>query len=262
MSGAEKGYVSSKYVSADSDKGTASILVEEEGSNFTVDYGSLLQNVKRIAVCTVQFPNNFYNIISDRGRNVFSYTYNSTDYSFNVTPGFYNISRLFTVIMTEMKAQQSGQTFVLDLQQDTGKTYIQQGTLTVLPFTIKNTTIWTQLGFNSDTLVTDASFYVAPDFPALQGLTKVFLNSNALALGAGIDVGGEQKSQLMAIPVNQPFGAMVLFECKQEALCEITYPTRRNLQIVDFQLVDRNNEVVYLQGGTLKVELRVWFDTY
>lgn len=261
MAGTEKGYVDSKLVSADSDKGTTSIVVEEEGSSFTVDYGSLLQNVKRISVLTVQFPNNFYNIIADRNGNLFQYIYNGTPHSFTISEGFYTVGRLMEVLETNIAAQNGGLKPFMDLQTDTGKVFINNGTM-LTNLTITLTTIWDQLGFITDTVITTTDNYVATNLPSLQGLTKVYLMSTALAIQNGMDVGGEQKSNLLAVPIKAQFGEMVLFECKQDVLCEITYPIKRNLQIIDFQLVDRNGEIVYLNGGNLKVELRVWFDKY
>lgn len=261
MAGAEKGFVESKLVSADSDKGSASIIVEEQGSSFTVDYGSLLQNVKRISIITVQFPNNFYNVIADRGQNAFNYTYNGTNFQIIIPEGFYTVGRLMQILIDAITAQNGGVGPYMDLQPDTGKVFINNGTMLPL-LTIQLSTIWSQLGFISDTAITTIDNYVAINLPSLQGLTKVYVNSNALAIQNGIDVGGEQKSQLLAIPINAQFGEMVVFECKQDVLCEITYPIKRNLQVVDFQLTDRNNETVYLQGGNLKLELRVWFDRY
>jgi len=52
-----------------------------------------------------------------------------------------------------------------------------------------------------------------------------------------------------------------VFECKVDALCMIEYQTKRNLSVLDFQLVDDKGNIIELNGTTVKIELRMWTDS-
>jgi hypothetical protein len=189
-----------------------------------------------------------------------------------VPPGFYDVTDLMTyiedAIQAILTADGFGETFTLTqnaISYKVSGTY-DKGTLTNSTFYLdfnsnfaKST--WAMLGFTSDR----SSFIIGlpaigTSLPSLVGLRQVYLVSNVLSPGYQIDEKGKFQNVAINIPVTAPFGSVNVWDCKQDSLCEITYPTPRNLQRVDFKLTDEDGSIIDLNGTSVKIELKVWFN--
>lgn len=248
----------------------------DRATNFVIDLGSNLQRCKRLSIQSVNFPNNFYNVFSNtfngQHNNIGYFTYNSVPGSFTITPGFYNAAQLMSAITTAYNAAiaQSqitsftqdpiSQLVTLSFNSDSKTATIRfdtdnSGTRVATPFTL--------LGFTGSASATNTTTNVtATTLPSLAGLTQVYVVSNALAPSNCFDEKGQLSNVLLGIPITAAFGQLNVFDCHVDVLCEVLYPRSRDLVRCDFMLVDRNGNEVNLNGGNLKLDLRVWFDHY
>lgn len=266
MSGKEVGYTYAKLVTVSGDTGAAD---SKSSTDFNVNLGPNMQKISRISIVSVTFPNNAWNINSSGGgaNNRFAVT-GSGDLT--IPGGFYTTTTLMSAIENKVNTYLTGlgDGQSISLSQDpisqlvtvtytagTGASSIQ-----LLDASI-NSGAWEKLGFTILPLTVTTS-ETAPDFPSLGGLKEVFLQSNELAPGNMYDLDGTQKNTLICIPITAPFGVSNVFECKVDALCEITYPSPRSAQRCDFYLTDRGGHIVDLHGGNLVINLKVWFNRY
>jgi hypothetical protein len=280
MSGSEKGFTYAKLLRVNSANAASNTV--SEGKSYTdweIDLGSTCQQVKRVSFLSCVFTNTAYNIIGGSDSNnilTFSVTRVGGPPIFRQTitvpPGFYDVTDLMTyiedAIQAILTADGFGETFTLTqnaISYKVSGTY-DKGTLTNSTFYLdfnsnfaKST--WAMLGFTSDR----SSFIIGlpaigTSLPSLVGLRQVYLVSNVLSPGYQIDEKGKFQNVAINIPVTAPFGSVNVWDCKQDSLCEITYPTPRNLQRVDFKLTDEDGSIIDLNGTSVKIELKVWFN--
>lgn len=289
MSGKDKGYEYSRLVTV---SGEDSTPIESKGlstskTNFSVDFGYNLQQIKRVSVINVSFLNTAFNFIDDpaaKANN--SFTIELKDgvtlvgsKTYTIEPGFYNITQLITILnaaVVDFKA----------LYVDAPATVIfaqsaVSGFVTMTSSLLAGAFVWrifdsnssgTQLtrgplqqsGFETNTLSTSgaANTQTATELPHLQGLTEARVVSQAIATSNCFDEKNQASSVLVVVPITAPFGFLNVFECKQDALCEISYSTNRNIQRADFSLRDRFGELIDLNGSNLKLTLKVWYNSY
>lgn len=275
-SGRETGYTNSRTVTASGDHNTYAGSPDSSKTNFTINLGTNLQQVNRVSFLSVQFRNNAYNVNNEGGgkNNTFAVTVNGVTVDFAVEEGFYTTSTLMSAVQTAIQAELTsagdGQTFALSqsaLSQKVQALY-GEGSSGNPTMTLEQADgkagVWELLGFvvTSPLTLTTGVASVATNLPQLGGLTTVYLQSKALAPGNMFDVDGQQKSYCLAIPVTVPFGVENIWECKVDRFCELTYNSPRNLQLIDFALVDKTGQLIDFQGGNLIINLRVWFQRY
>jgi len=270
MSGKETGYTFSKLVTVSGDNGSVGSVSK---TNFVINLGTNMQKITRVSICSVTFPNNAYNVNDSGGgeNNSFSIDLNGTVSEFEVKGGFYTTTTLMaavqSAIQTYLTSLGNGQTFTLTQDSITQLVTATYGAGTsgipsiILEDPVDDGGIWALLGFTSLPL-TVTTTATAPSLPSLGGLKEAILQSNALAQGNMFDKNGEQKNALLAIPITAAFGVSNVFECKVDALCEISYLSPRTLQAVDFYLTDKAGNIINLHGGNLVINLKVWFNRF
>jgi len=275
MSGKEEGYTHSKLLTVSGADGQAG----GTRTNFKINLGTNVQKVSRVSIASVTFPNNAYNVNDTGGgaNNTFGFVdVNLGEFvEFEVDPGFYTTTTLMSAVQTAINAwlsvQGYGQSITLSqdsISQLVSVTYTAgtgSSTVSLEDAKTGSTTysgIWELLGFVPSVTVSASTPSVATNLPNLGGLKEVFLQSNILASGNMFATDGTQKNTVIAIPVTAPFGASNVFECKQDALCQISYMTPRTLTDIDFYLTDRNGNIIDLHGGNLTINLRIWFNRY
>lgn len=276
-SGDEKGYVYSKLVRINSGSAFTKDTPGYSDSNFIINLGSSLQNVWRVSILNVIFTNSAYNIRQKSTASpnaTFSWsTANSGGTVFiTVAEGFYNNSQLITAVVTAVNTVLAtfgaGQSISISQDPISSRNILaySPGTSGAPSFTLqpnadKSDSTWLNLGFSVTSGNVAALTIIAPSVPNLIGLRQAFLQSSTLAPGNQIDEKGTWQNVLINIPVTAAFGSVNVFECKVDALCMIEYQSKRNLSVIDFQLVDDKGNVIELNGTTVKIELRVWTDS-
>lgn len=275
-SGDEKGYVYSKLVRINSGAAMTKGQAAYSDTNFIINLGSSMQNIWRVSFLNVVFTNSAYNIRSGKlnsPNNRFTFSTDLGVYNATVPDGFYNSTQLMAAMTTAINAVFAlvglGQTISftqIDTNQKIYLTYNKgistANNFTILTNTDKTDSTWLNLGFSFQTTTTTHLVpLVAENVPNLTGIRQVYLQSSALAAGNQIDEKGIWQNVCLAIPVTASFGEVNVFECKVDLLCQITFQTKRNLSVIDFQLVDDKGNLLDLNGTTMKIELRVWSDT-
>lgn len=282
MSGKEKGFTYAQLLRVNSANAASNSVGDGRSlTDWVVDLGSTCQQVKRVSFLSCVFTNSAYNIISKGTdtNNTFTFSIDRTgapdvvQQSLQITEGFYDIDSLMAAVETKIQsfftAEGLGET--LTLTQDSltnrvsatyGKGIMITSSFSMNPNTDGSKSLWSMMGFfpNLNEVVLYNVPLVADYVPSLAGLRQVYLVSDVLASGYQIDEKGKFQNVAINIPVTAPFGGVNVWECKQDSLCEITYPTPRNLQRVDFKLTDEDGSVVNLNGSSVKVELKVWFN--
>lgn len=267
MSGKETGYTYAKLVTVRGDGRSSGA----SNTDFKYSLGNTMQKVSRISIPSVAFRNNAYNVNGSGGgaNNTFAITLGVDTYEFSIDPGWYTTSTLMTAVQdainTQLTSLGDGQSVAISQDLTTSLVEVKYtagtGSATIILDQVDSKVgIWELLGFVPPvTITTTAS---GTNFPQLGGLTEVYLQSNALAPGNMIEKDGMQKNCLLAIPITAPFGFLNVFECKVDALCEVTYMSPRMLQEVDFYLTDKLGNLIDLHGANLTINLKVWFNRY
>lgn len=271
MSGGEKGYVFSKLVRINS---ATALDSSKSLTDWVADLGTTCQQVNRVSFQSVVFNNNGYNI-NGSGSTDPNYRLDfrvgnavSGNFSAALDGGFYDITQAMTAAASKINAligPFGGQsvTFTQDPISYKVSLSYNAGTSGNISFLIQDElggSAWANLGFSLGQLALTGAPLVATNLPSLTGLRQVYLTSSSLAPGNQIDEKGSYQNVCVNIPVTAAFGAVNVWECKVDSLCQITYKTARNLQRVDFQLRDEDGSIIDLHGGSVKVELRVWFN--
>lgn len=277
MSGYTKSSLFSKILRISADKRLPG-QGGDRSTNFVIDLGANLQRCKRLSIQTISFPNNFYNVFN----NSFNGEFNNIGYfdhpaisaqSFTIAPGYYNTAQLMSAIVTAFNTAATGHAVITSFTQDPISqlctfTFNSDSSATLIRFTTNNNNSpqaspWSLLGFSGSVGTTVAPITTtAAKMPSLAGLTEVYVVSNTLAPANAFDEKGQLANVLVGIPITAAFGQLNVFDCKVDVLCEVLYPSSRDLVICDFMLVDRNGKEVDLNGGNVKLDLRVWFDHY
>lgn len=273
LSGSQKGYPFSKLVSVSS-----SNAVSGSTSDFIYTAGTTLQQINRVSIASVSFYNNIYNIYNDtRGsNNSYTYAYGAVPvtYTYTVPPGFYNVGTLLNLLNTNLTTNLGGANIVTwTLDSVTNRVNLIMTTPTAATFQLNPTPtsptgLLTALGggpFLQSTvfdLTASPQSILGDTFPLLSGPTQVYLRSSTLSPANSIEAGGLFANTLLAIPITAPYLALNVFECKVDNLCEISYKLPRNLSSIDIQLTDRYGNILDLHGGTLNIELRVWYNVF
>lgn len=268
--GKEIGFNFCKLLVASGDKG----LPGGTRTNFKINMGVPVQKIKRISMVSVTFPNNAYNVNGSGGgeNNDFEIIIGATVYEFVVAPGFYTTSSLTAAMQSAIQAELTtlalGQTFTLTqdpLSQLVSATYnAGAGAASIqISDTSTGSGAWELLGFDTSTPITlnNGVPVVATNLPSLGGLKEVYIQSSTLAPGHMFD-SDQQRNVLQVIPITAPFGVSNVWDCKVDALCELTYMGKRTLSIIDFTLTDRYGNIIDLHGGNLIINLKIWFDQF
>ena len=284
MSGKDLGYSFARLVRISGEDAVPAEKGNNDKTNFVVDFGSNLQQVKRVSIVNVSFLNNAFNFVATPASlaNVYftfelddGITVNSTTYT--LQEGFYDMDTLLADLnaaAVDFKTTYANApTVVFSTPSESGFIIATIGltapgyTLTILDSDVDGLPSSKgpirSIGFPSGVIVTSGAANVrrATDLPSLQGLTEAYIVSQALAPGNCFDEKNQASSILVTIPITAPFGTLNVMECKQDILCEISYVTPKNIQRADFSLRDRFGNLINLHGANLKLTLKVFFNT-
>jgi len=255
-----------KYVvisSDDKDPGSVS------NSNFKVTLKEryATQSIDRIIIRECIVPNAFYNIsdgdpIKGNGpiNNILliESSETKTQISVSVPAGQYNILQLIATLQSAINTQIAPLTASVVITRD--------DITNLLLFTFTTTGIFTflsispmaqVLGFSSDISYIPTTLSIRmPDPPDLSGINSVYIHSEALSDGSGIDA---SKGIINLVEsVSMATTAYGTFSYKQNSdteLCTINYTMPRNLNVIDIRLRDREGNLLNI--GTKRLTLMV-----
>lgn len=240
-------------------------------SNFLFNAGQNLQNIQRVSIPSVAFFNNIYNITNDpTGNNTtYSYSYNGNPpHTFSLTPGYYNISLLLNLLNQDI-VNTYGTVASWSIDPITNLVSLTVGAgelITLNTGTSPNLQLMTTLGGGSFVVTPKAiagpGLATGITFPLLSSPIQVYIRSTALAPANAIEDSGRFCNTLLALNVTAPYLGLNQFECKVDSLCELIYTRPRDIGTIDIQLTDRDGNIIDLHGGSLDVEIKVWFNRY
>lgn len=278
--GHDQGAYFSKLVRINSSKAWTNGKSGYSLTNCIVDLGQNCQKVKRVSFVNVVFSNTAYNILDlsySDPNNQGTFITDSGTHTFTVAKGYYDITSLMTAVAASMNNVLTtagfGESVSFNQAAAAGTvnlTYLKGTRPNALMTLVANTTlvasIWPSMGFRiGQTLgpfLSSGLILPAPDVPQLTGLRQVYLRSSTLSPGNQFDEKGKLSDVCINIPVTATFGAVNVWECKVDKLCEIIYSSPRNFQQIDFALVDEDGSVIDLNGSNIRIELKIYFDKY
>lgn len=247
-------------------------------SDFTINVGDNLVKAKTLSLIHASFYNVMYNIFSESQQfnNVFLVTLNANPpVTITITPGQYTTSQLYTAITAAVLASSLAVTWTFTYSSTRNHVSVisSAGAGTYVVTTppagfvdgrIVKGSPMTMLGFLSPTTIPNAGGnpLEANDAPTMYRTVTAFLKSSALSPSNLFDEEGKTSNVLMGIPVNVPFGAMQVWESKQDILYQLHYGLPRAINQIDIQLVDHDDYPLDLDGEQLDLLFKVWYDAY
>jgi len=236
-------------------------------SNFRVTlrerYAS--QSIDRVIIREAIVPNAFYNIsdgdpIKGNGPSNNILILNSTGLgaptSFFINAGQYNILQLMTTLQAKMNITLTplGSTVTITRDDITN----------LLTFTFIGSDVFTFLGtspmapvigFKGD-IVQVGTSVIIPDPPDLSGINSVYIHSEALSDGSGIDASKGIINLIESVSMaTTAYGTFAYKQNSDTELCTINYTMPRNLNVIDIRLRDREGNLLNI--GTKRLTLMV-----
>jgi hypothetical protein len=252
-------------------------------SNFTIDFGMNLQQVKRVSVNSVIFNNVFYNVWETtlKSNNYFTMIVvggaAAGTYSIKVPQGHYDAPSLMEAIgdaVMDATSDQIDITFELSVSTNLVTAWISTfpvGTTSVR-FLLTNANAPSRQDGWPFGLIGESTgdFFMAmnldrttfTNMPSLNEPAVAYLMSSQIAPSGAFDEKGSYKNVILPIPITAPYLGRNVFDCKVDELCDIDYEPARNLDRVDFQLCDHNFDLLDLRGNSLNINLKVWIDSF
>lgn len=223
-----------------------------------------MQNARGIALKTVIFCNNVYNIQTDVN-DQFVVTINGGSIATTAIPaGYYSATQMATFMQTKIQAlldsQAPGATITVTFNTTT---YKLESTVDTADMTYEDSLANTTIGLNnaSSGTITAGDTYAFPSFPDLTGLKsatisvksqdpKTFLNSSLFQ--------GLWTNSIGVVPVDVPFGRMVIYKqfSLADSICDFRAP--QDLQHLQISIRDQNGAGIPLQQPHLLVEMMIY----
>jgi hypothetical protein len=113
------------------------------------------------------------------------------------------------------------------------------------------------LGFNSNiTYIPTTQIIRMPDPPDLSGINSVYIHSEALSDGSGIDASKGIINLVESVSMaTTAYGTFAYKQNTDTELCTINYTMPKNLNVIDIRLRDREGNLLSI--GTKRLTLMV-----
>ncbi len=237
-------------------------------SNFFVNLKEkyATQSVDRIAVMETIVPNAFYNI-SDGSTTKGNGPENNTlilsatgmgTLNFVLPAGQYNILQLIASLQTLINAQLTplGRTVTITRDEITNLlTFSFLGGVSIL--FKKESTMAHVLGFATDLNGTLVTMTEPPD---LSGINSVYIHSEALSDGSGIDASKGIINLVDCVSLhNVPYGTFSYKQTTDASFSTIAYTIPRNLNRIDIRLRDREGNLLNIGTKRLTLVIKVYY---
>lgn len=255
-----------KYVvisSDDKDAGSVS------NSNFKVTlrerYAS--QSIDRIIIKEVLVPNAFYNIsdgdpIKGNGPANNILIIDSADTKNNISvsipAGQYNILQLMATLQSAINTALAPLTSSVVITRDDITNLLSFTFTTTDTFTFLSTSPMAPvLGFISNISYIPTTLVIRmPDPPDLSGINSVYIHSEALSDGSGIDASKGIINLVESVSMaTTAYGTFAYKQNSDTELCTINYTMPKNLNVIDIRLRDREGNLLNI--GTKRLTLMV-----
>lgn len=225
------------------------------------------QSIDRIIIKEVIVPNAFYNISdgdSVKGNGpannilLIESSETKTQISVSIPAGQYNILQLMATLQSAINTQIATLTASVVITRD--------DITNLLSFTFTTTGVFTflgissmapVLGFKSNISYTPTTLTITmPDPPDLSGINSVYIHSEALSDGSGIDASKGIINLVESVSMaTTAYGTFAYKQNSDTELCTINYTMPKNLNVIDIRLRDREGNLLNI--GTKRLTLMV-----
>jgi hypothetical protein len=242
-------------------------------SNFRVTlkerYAS--QSIDRIVVREVIVPNSFYNIsdgdaVKGNGpaNNILLIDYSEikNQISVSIPAGQYNILQLITILQSSINTALStyGASVVItrdDITNLLSFNFSNAGTYTFLSIS----PMAPVLGFSSNISYLPTTQTIRmPDPPDLSGINSVYIHSEALSDGSGIDASKGIINLVESVSMaTTAYGTFAYKQNMDTEFSTINYTMPRNLNVIDIRLRDREGNLLNIGTKRLTMMVKMYY---
>jgi hypothetical protein len=223
------------------------------------------QSIDRIIIKEVIVPNAFYNIsdgdpIKGNGPANDILTIDSPILggatSFFINAGQYNILQLIATLQAKMNITLTPIGSTVTITRDDITNLLTFTFIGANVFTFLGTSPMAPvLGFKGDIVQVGTSIII-PDPPDLSGINSVYIHSEALSDGSGIDASKGIINLVESVSMaTTAYGTFAYKQNSDTELCTINYTMPKNLNVIDIRLRDREGNLLSI--GTKRLTLMV-----
>jgi len=228
------------------------------------------QSIDRIVVKEVICPNAFYNIsdgdtVKGNGpaNNILIYSSIGTgELKTSIPAGQYNILQLIATLQAEMNSLLSSYTASVTITRD--------DITNLLSFTFTGAFVFTLLsispmapvlGFNSNiTYIPTTQIIRMPEPPDLSGINSVYIHSEALSDGSGIDASKGIINLVESVSMaTTAYGTFAYKQNMDTEFSTINYTMPRNLNVIDIRLRDREGNLLNIGTKRLTMMVKMYY---
>ena len=264
-----------------------SIICNKDNKNadnsYKINLGKLSYNsIKVASLKSVTFRNLQYNVIASgpRKNNIFHFLLNGAPEVVVVPEGYYSISELLAILITEISLifASSG---IVPLPLLTSLTYdpitakvsiVVDGQGVATPVELQGETYPQSINLllgNTEDITLDtlgATSYTFDSMINLEADDRVHLVSSAISQNSGLTStrsnynikNGRSLSLLRALAVNSGFGGLCIYESNDVDAESIIYTLPQNYTEIDISIQDIYGNILDLQNSALTIELLTW----
>ena len=111
-----------------------------------------------------------------------------------------------------------------------------------------------------DSITTGPLVYTMPYPPDLSGINSVYIHSEALSDGSGIDSSKGIINLVDSISLhNIPYGTFAYKQTTDASLSTISYTMPRNLNVIDIRLRDREGKILNIGTKKLTLVIKMYY---
>jgi hypothetical protein len=240
--------------------------LNDSHAKFNVSLGKdhKINNVKAIAIKSLQCVNTFYNITSYK--NTWYYDVGAGELSVSITPGQYNTSSFIAAISAAFAAAGIVSTFNTDpITQLFEMTFLPPISIFRERVNGLLNPIHRVVGIRSGVggVAVPVGLYTAEAIRDFSGLKSIYILSNVAAGGNCITSrdNGSRMALLDTLPVSVPFGGIIHHSERNFETGRLSYDQvlQNNLSTVDIELRNSENELLDTNGSDIVLILKVWY---
>lgn len=247
--------------SQDKDDGSIS------NSNFRVTLKEryATQSVDRISIIESIVPNSFYNISdgsTDGGNgpennNLILERKVGIPLSITIAAGQYNVIQFISSLQSAINLMLIGDSVVITRNDITN---LLTFTFLVGTYTFSNLSSMAHVIGFIDSVSVGPQVYMMPYPPDLSGINSVYIHSEALSDGSGIDASKGIINLVDSISLhNVPYGTFSYKQTTDADLATISYTMPRNLNVIDIRLRDREGKILNIGTKKLTIVIKMYY---
>ena len=247
--------------SQDKDDGSIS------NSNFRVTLKEryATQSVDRISIIESIVPNSFYNISDGsteggngpENNNLILEQKVGTPLSITISAGQYNVIQFIASLQASINLVLVGDSVVITRNDITN---LLTFTFIVGTYTFSSLSSMAHVIGFIDSITTGPQVYTMPYPPDLSGINSVYIHSEALSDGSGIDASKGIINLVDSISLhNVPYGTFSYKQTTDASLSTISYTMPRNLNVIDIRLRDREGKILNIGTKKLTLVIKMYY---